>query len=330
METIRKILWYLPFLILIVLPIIGWSLDWPIIREFREKHCRRAYQYVNTDLICESTATIDKTGYLSTQNDIGAYIEKERTLGHVAEVSVYFRDMRDGPVFGINETADFAPASLMKLPLVFALFHIEEEQPGFLQQKTRYISESEGIPPIVQVERPSVPLTHGTEYTLEELMKIMLIYSDNDAYYTLAQYANTLPTMSSQVLATFQELGMIDPRSPEDEVVSVRGYAALYRLLYTASYLNATDSEKVLAWLSQSVYDKGLEAGLPASVGVAHKFGERGYDDTRQLHDCGIIYYPGNPYTLCIMTKGKDFTALAPIIAEISRLVYEEVDSRRF
>ena len=47
----------------------------------------------------------------------------------------------------------------------------------------------------------------------------------------------------------------------------------------------------------------------------------------RQLHDCGIIYYPNNTYLLCIMTRGKDFKQLESVIAGISKTVYEVVAS---
>jgi hypothetical protein len=45
----------------------------------------------------------------------------------------------------------------------------------------------------------------------------------------------------------------------------------------------------------------------------------------RELHDCGIVYLPDNPYLLCVMTKGNDFAKMEKIIEEISRLSYERL-----
>jgi hypothetical protein len=69
-----------------------------------------------------------------------------------------------------------------------------------------------------------------------------------------------------------------------------------------------------------------------ANIPVAHKFGERtGFaGGVKQLHDCGIVYYPKNPYLLCIMTRGTDFTKLESTIAAVSKMVYQEFDSRKF
>lgn len=320
-----------PILFFVILPLIGWSLDWPLLHEYQERHCRERLAFVNTDFVCERAPAIEKTAYLTTRNDIIAFVDEEHAAGRLSEVSVYFRDLHDGPVIGINEMADFAPASLMKLPLVFAFFHIEGERPGFLQETTAY-KKSHGaeVPKLTQAVASTAPLEEEKEYTLEELLKNTIIYSDNDAYYTLVEYANAMPDGARQVLTVFQELGIIDPRAPDEEVVSVRGYASLYRLLYNVSYLSAESSETLLSWLADSAYDAGLEAGVPSDVNVAHKFGEREYPDgTKQLHDCGIVYFPDNPYALCVMTKGGDYEELAAVIARISKIVYDEVESRR-
>jgi hypothetical protein len=48
-----------------------------------------------------------------------------------------------------------------------------------------------------------------------------------------------------------------------------------------------------------------------------------------QLHDCGIVYFPDNPYIICVMTRGDDVNELAPVVAHISKMVYDEFESRR-
>jgi hypothetical protein len=105
---------------------------------------------------------------------------------------------------------------------------------------------------------------------------------------------------------TFQELGLIDPSAKSENTLTTRGYASLFRLLYNASFLNAEMSDKILKWLAESDYQTGLRAGVPKGVKVANKFGERSFKGggVKQLHDCGIVYYPSNPYLICIMTRG--------------------------
>jgi hypothetical protein len=69
-------------------------------------------------------------------------------------------------------------------------------------------------------------------------------------------------------------------------------------------------------------------AGVPPEIVVSHKFGERHFEgdvEIEQLHDCGIVYKPNHPYMLCIMTRGHDVRTLAPVIAQISKMVYSHV-----
>lgn len=62
---------------------------------------------------------------------------------------------------------------------------------------------------------------------------------------------------------------------------------------------------------------------LPACQ-KAQKFGERVNSlQEIELHDCGIIYYPKNPYLLCVMTKGNNLDNLKSAIKNIYSIVYQ-------
>ncbi|HVZ24206.1 MAG TPA: serine hydrolase, partial [Vicinamibacterales bacterium] len=99
--------------------------------------CAGPYGLVNTDALCAKDDVIRKTSYTDTKNDIQNLIDDAHAHG-VITASVYFRDLVHGPVFGINETTDFAPASLLKLPIAFVFMNGEELQPGVLDSKIIY------------------------------------------------------------------------------------------------------------------------------------------------------------------------------------------------
>jgi beta-lactamase class A len=116
--------------------------------------------------------------------------------------------------------------------------------------------------------------------------------------------------------------------NPSGNILSVKNYAAFFRILYNASYLNTDMSEKALKLLSQIKFTKGLKAGIPSDVNISHKFGERQYLSTgeKQLHDCGIVYHPTKPYLICVMTRGNDFAAQTNMIKKVSASVYNYVN----
>lgn len=307
--------------------------------------CEESYRYVNQDVACGDTDfVLTKEEYRPLKNEILRYIAAQEAEGVVSEVALYFRDLRAGPVFGINEGVEFAPASLLKLPLAFLYLKNEEKDPGFIarQPQLQYTLSEEGRMPFEGRELPRATnfeqtfpppeaIVEGGIYSVEELLIRMLAYSDNAALLLLLKHAHATMGGEFVIDELYRDLGLSDPKTLEEEVITVRNYASLFRMLYNGTYLNPALSEQLLSWLSMSSFSSGLEAGVPSFITVAHKFGERSVSSTgsKQLHDCGIVYYPENPYLLCIMTKGYDTSALAGVIADISRMVYLEVDSRR-
>lgn len=291
-----------------------------------DERCMADYQFVNPDVACGESDVIRKTGYAEMRGTLLEQIRSAEKSG-VERVSVYFRDLERGPVMGINELDAFAPASLLKLPLAFVFLSAAEDQPALLQQKITFSGTTSRA---LQRIEPLESAEQGNEYTVDELLRMMIAFSDNASYEILEGFLGNAPQRMLLRLETFQELGLIDPKDRVESTITVRGYSSLFRILYNASYLSVDNSDKMLAWLVASEYTDGIVRGVPAGTIVAHKFGERSHDDgANELHDCGIIYYPDNPYLLCIMTRGTDWDAQTRLIEEISRTVYEEVDSRR-
>lgn len=286
-------------------------------------------RFVNADILNGNPRVIDKADYVVLKNEIASYIGNQQKTGIASEVAMYFRDLKNGPTFGIKEQSKFVPASLLKLPTAFVFFDLEEAEPGFIQKQIVFKSTTSNdyIPTFPSAVSPK----ENQPISIETLLRYMIVYSDNISYEGLVEYLNGLPDGSEKIMQTFQELGIIDPSSDTKDTLTVRGYASLFRLLYNISYLNTEHSEKLLSWLVQSDFTAGLVAGVPKGILVAHKFGERAVENAndKQLHDCGIIYYPGNPYLLCVMTKGDDINKLSEVIKTISSMVYKEVDSRR-
>ncbi len=245
---------------------------------------------------------------------------------NISFAAVYFRDLNNGPWFGINEKEYFSPASLIKVPLMMTYYKLAESDPSILQK------EIENIIPYDPSEQNIVPtnfLELNKKYTVEQLINQMIIYSDNVAYEILLSNID-----NSLVYKTYQDLGVDISRAqldPSGNIIRVKDYASFFRILYNASYLNRNMSEKALSLLSQVIYNKGLNAKLPDNIKISHKFGERRYTSTNehQLHDCGIIYYPDNPYLLCIMTRGHDFNKLSSAIAQISQSIYKEISTTK-
>jgi beta-lactamase class A len=282
-------------------------------------------QYPLTSRLIDCNTYDDVSSRLHNLNDQ----LKEMSDSYVAQgkadaVSVWVRDLSTMQWASSNETKRFSPASLMKLPLMIAYYRVAEIEPKILDAQipfkpsTVLNSNSQDFP-------PADPLVPGKSYKVSDLIEHMIIHSDNDAAALL------LSQIDQTVFEnTLIDLGIKIPGNMQNyDFITVRSYGAIFRQLYNASYLNREYSQKALDLLSKTDF-RGIQKGLPSDVTVADKFGEReinsgGENVQRELHDCGIIYKNTQPYTLCIMTSGKDFNDLISIIAGISAFVYQRL-----
>jgi beta-lactamase class A len=300
-----------------------------IYKDYVHDTCIKLYTYVSGAVVCGPPDVLNKSDYEKLRLDIVSYITAQEASGSVKNVAVYFRDLNHGPIFGINELDDYAPASLLKLPLALAYMNMEGTYPGLLEKKIGYSGTT--TPLVVQTFPPAVSIESGHFYSIKDLIFNTLVYSDNTSYSVLGNYfENDIPNGNQLLYQTYQDLGILAPQETLDQNISVHSYASLFRNLYNASYLDPKPSEEVLSWLTQSTFKLGLVAGVPPGIKIAHKFGEFTFpNNLNQLHDCGIIYYPGSPYLLCVMTRGTDWSALEKTIQTISAMTYKEVDSRK-
>lgn len=293
--------------------------------------CHNNLNLINPNLKCDERYAIDKSEYIVLKNKISDYILEKQEAKEITKAAVYFRDLENGPIMGINEKESFVPASLLKLPVMLTYFSLLERKPDFLEKKLSFSPNTNQKEPLEQFFKPSKVAEPNREYSLEELIANMIIYSDNVSYTVLLENLRNNFSSENLVLETMRDLGLIEPSSYSDETISAKSYASIFRMLYNASYLSREFSEKALEILTKTDFNDGLVASLPKDIKVAHKFGERFNlpEGHKELHDCGIVYFPKNPYLICIMTEGYEFPKLTEAIKDISKMVFDEVNSRK-
>lgn len=283
-----------------------------------EKEVRMpGYKFINPLLECDNLNQTTLSSSMKLEKRIKKFIDSSVSTGHASQISFYFRDLNNGPWIGIGEKDNYFPASLLKVPIMVAMFKKTETDTSFLKKEIKFIENSNTnvIPNI----KDSV-IKIGNSYSVEKLIYYMIVYSDNNAKTLLLE--NIEPSFITKV---FSDLGIDFPVLDNDkDFMSVKTYSSFFRILYNATYLNKDNSEKALQILSKSDFRQGIPSLLPDSVLIAHKFGERGYvnSDIKQLHDCGIVYEGKTPYLICVMSRGTNINELTKIIAEISLIVY--------
>ncbi len=284
------------------------------------------YELLNPDLRRDRSLVINKAAYTEFENNLEKKIAELQSEGKVKNLSVFFRDLNNGPTFNIHGEEGYIPASLLKLPLLITYYKLAEDDPSILERELSQNVLSNNVP---QRYPPSQMIEQGKKYKIDDLLRRIIVYSDNRALEVLLDYLMVRSPDKNLFIETYKELGIIESDESGEEQITAKSYASIFRLLYNASYLSNDLSNKALRYLTESEFKDGLKKGIPSSVMIAHKFGERIEQNSRLLHDCGIVYYPDNPFSLCIMVEGSDFDLMSDVIGEIAKDVYEEVDSRK-
>lgn len=278
------------------------------------------YAFINPLLECDNKENPSYKKIHNFKNDIEEIIRHEKTNHNISRISVYYRDLNNGPWFGVQEKDFFTPASLLKVPVMMAYLREAEANPEILQSKIKTSKDDFGIDQNINLKFTIQP---DKEYSVEDLIRRMISFSDNNSFNVLV---NNIGEEKINKIHSDLGIGVATQETPEN-YISVKTYSSFFRVLYNASYLNRQMSEYALSLLSNTTFTDGIVAGIPQNSIVAHKFGIRQYQDSneKQLHDCGIVYISVNPYLLCVMTKGDDLEKLAETISKISKSVYENI-----
>ena len=247
---------------------------------------------------------------------LNAYIEGLKKAHKLINASVYVRYYGHGIQMSLNPQETYSPGSMLKVVNLLIYLKLSEKEPGLLDKKIVYQTPEYPIP--VQTFNTS-QIEAGKEYTIRDLLKYMIVYSDNRATCWL------VANLDSKVYFKMMEDLKIPLPSNTNYVMTASQYSVLFKLLYSSSYLSNGNSEFALRLLNQSDFKNGLVRDLPGNVQVAHKFGEAGGKHQHQLHESGLIYMNYAPYLITIMTKGYAINDLPPVISTISKMVYDDL-----
>jgi beta-lactamase class A len=168
-------------LVAVVAGLSGFYLhDFPLFQVLEKRTAHEIRQsgstLVNPLLDCEVDSEQAFHELLPFKDSIAARIEQLIHEGKADYVSLYFRDLANGPWMGVNESDTFSPGSLVKVPLMMSVFQLAQSDPTFLGKTYEYTGEIDNTR--LQNVLPSQNLEIGKQYSVDELVRRMIVYSD--------------------------------------------------------------------------------------------------------------------------------------------------------
>jgi len=272
------------------------------------------YAYLSRRIFVENQNDV-LINFLPLREALHEYVDKQNS-----KVGVYFEYLPSGISVGVNDKKEVEVASLSKVPIVMSIFKkIERGE----------ISLSD----IIMIEEKNLDRKFGTLWkkgaginlSVEELVRLALIESDNTAYNALFDRL-TIPEINE----VYENLDIVmnqeEGREGEKEtyaIVSPKNYSSIFRSLYLSSFLLEEHSNFILKLLTQTAFNDKIPAGVGKNIPVAHKIGIFTRTDASRdvFTDCGIIYVPNRPYILCTFVLDTDKKAQEHI-ALISKMIY--------
>lgn len=236
---------------------------------------------------------------------------KKTTQSLSGVYAFYVVELEDGISYGVNEKQVMEAASLIKLPAFIALY--KEAEAGRINLDSKYILKDSDK---VSGSGSLATRNAGTVYTYRQLAEFMGQQSDNTAFNVIRKKLG-----DEKVNETIKEIGMISTSLEENEI-SAADVGLFFQKLYKGNLVSPDSSEEILGYLTKTIYEKHLVAGIPEGVRVAHKYGR----EVHVVNDGGIIFSE-KPFVLVIMSKGVVEKEADEIFPNLVKLIYnQEID----
>lgn len=239
------------------------------------------------------------------------------------EAGIVIVDLPSGNKIAINDSRLFPSASMVKIPVMASCIYAASQGKMDLNQsielKTRFKTSGSGV---------LKNYANGTKFTVNKIIEIMIVYSDNTAANTLINYVG-FDTFNGY----FKKLGlkntnlsrtMMDFKSRKEGIenyTTAGDLAYLLEEIYSNKFINEECSKKCLEILKKQKIRDRIPAKLPADIVVAHKTGlEDGI-----CHDAGIVFTPAGDFIICVLTKHnyKFAKPAKKFIAQIALAAYK-------
>ncbi len=243
---------------------------------------------------------------------------------HAGIAGAYVVDPEGGLGYGVRADEPFFGASVMKVPVMVAVYRRIDE--GELALSDMFETEegdwSAGAG-WLQWEEP------GVGHTVEDYLYMMMTQSDNVATNALirkvdgAEYVNEVARdlgARNTVLRTkvTSERAIV---TGLDNQTTPRDMATMLSRVATGDAASEISCEDMLDLMYQNVTDRWLEAGLPDDVYAANKTGwlYKVYDDA------GVVQEGEHPYVVAIFSKHgpDDVEAGKELIKDVSGAVWK-------
>jgi beta-lactamase class A len=256
----------------------------------------------------------------------------EEVLGEVRQkvedypgvAGVYVRDLEGGYGYGVRPDEEFFSASIIKIPVMVAVYRkVEQGELGFSQQVEIKEEDWAAGAGWLQWEKA------GTRQTVGDLLILMMTQSDNVATNALIRrvggtdHVNEVArSLGAEDTLIYQKVSSERGAVPGlDNRTTPRDMAAMLHKIAAGEAASEKSCGYMIDLMRMNELDWWLDAGLPAGVDAANKAGWL----YKVYGDVGIVKEGDRRYVVAILSKHGSATVAEGrvLIEDLSRAVWE-------
>jgi beta-lactamase class A len=236
---------------------------------------------------------------------------------------LYVIRLDSGYSYGVNETDDFTPASLNKLPAIVGIYI--KAGNGEIGLNDPYILKNSDKLPGSGILRNEPA---GKRLTNRELVKFMGKDSDNTAY-NISRKIIAGSGWEKWVSEFAGEVGMEKSvLTGEAQKTTPRDIGIFFHKLYKGEIVkNKEHVDEIYGHLTNTSFEDWLSEGVPSKVQFAHKYGR----EIHVVNDAGIVFASGpedtpsggRDYIVVLLTKGIIEKEADKVIPEIAQMIFD-------
>lgn len=235
-------------------------------------------------------------------------------------VAIYIKDLNTEYSIEINAEEKIPSASLLKIPIMAAIYYLADEGRVSLDEVLIYKKYHHcGGAGIIK------NMSYGTKFKVKELIELMITVSDNIATHMLTEYVGL-----KRLDETFKKLGLENTnisryimdlkkrREGIENYTTAKDIGVLLEKIYKGKLVSKLASSEMLFFLMKQKICDRIPKLLPKEVVVAHKTGLM----KDVCHDAGIVFTNNGDFIICILTQNIEHRIAKKFIAEVAYKTY--------
>ena len=227
---------------------------------------------------------------------------EEYGTAHDGTAGVYVQDLEGGWGYGVNPDETFFSASVIKIPIMIAVYRRIDEGKFSLNEEFPTAPEdwAAGAGTLQFQEA-------GGYHTVEEYLRVMMTQSDNVATNALTrivggpEYVNAVAaSLGAPNTVLYQEVTSERAAVPLlDNRTTPRDMSTILKNVYAGQAASPESCQEMVDLMRRNDLQSSLKDGLPVGTKVANKGGWL----FKVYAEAGIVAHEDNPYVIAIFSK---------------------------